>query len=354
MNPTEETRKAGALTLLDIANNLGLNKTTVSKALNNSSDISRETRERVLAEADRIGYVKHRYKKASSKMSTLIGIVCPEVTSHYYSQSVTFLNSRLQEKGYSMILMLSDFSPEIEKRQLAQLVQMNVAGVIMITEQTDLSPAIHSIRGADAIPMVIMGLNYESRDIDVVSIDEKSGVRAVAEHLIEQGHRRIGFIGDRFVNPRLESLRYFLSVNGIPLPDEYVALSDKRNEECGYEGMRRLLQLKSHPTAVLAGYDSIALGAYRALSEAKLRIPEDIALVGVDDSDFCRYLPCSMTSVNYDIAAECRVAAAILLGRIHDREQKFVQTAAIVPRLVVRESTSGFRTPLPQEKDAGH
>lgn len=340
MSPSEETKREGAVTLLDIANRLGLNKTTVSKALNNSSDISRETRERVLAEADRIGYVKHLRKRAAQRESSLIGIVCPEVTSHYYSQAVTFLNARLQEKNYHMILALSDFSPEVEKMQLAQFVQMNVAGIIAITEQVDLSPAIHSIPGANAIPMVIMGLNYESRDIDVVSIDEKSGVREVVEHLIERGHRRIGFVGDQFVSPRLEALRNCLAANGIPLPEEYVALSDKRNEECGYEAIQQLLRLSERPTAVFAGYDSIALGAYRALSEAGVRIPEDIALVGVDDSDFCRYLPCSMTSVNYDIAAECRVATAILLGRIRNREQKFVQTAAIVPRLAIRESTA--------------
>ena len=85
-------------TLMDIAAALDLNKTTVSKALNNSSDISRETKERVLAEAERIGYVKHRRKRVQSDQNALIGIICPEIVSYYYAQLVTSLSACLQKK----------------------------------------------------------------------------------------------------------------------------------------------------------------------------------------------------------------------------------------------------------------
>ena len=115
--------------------------------------------------------------------------------------------------------------------------------------------------------------------------------------------------------------------------------SGKRNEECGYEGMRKLMTLKTPPTAVLNGYDRIALGAYRAASEMNLRVSEDVALAGFDDADFCRYLPQKLTSVNYDVVAECRVASAILLNRIRESDAQFTQTVAITPRLIAREST---------------
>lgn len=324
-------------TIADIASALGLNKTTVSKALNNSSDIRRETRERVLAEADRIGYIKHKQKNAAR--NEWIGVICPEVTSYYYAQVVTCLSARLQEKGYGALVALSAFSPETEKRLLAHLVGLNVAGIVIITEQTNLSPVIRATPGAARIPIVIMGLNYEAVDHDVVSIDEKRGVQAVVEHLRAQGHQRIAFLGDRLVNNRLLYLEKSLKEAGLALPEERVVLLDQRNEACGYEGMRRLLALKERPTAVFAGYDAIALGAYRACAEAKLRVPEDVALVGFDDSDFCRYLPRSMSSVNCDVAAECRVAAAILLGKIKDPQPQSIQTAAIVPKLIPRESS---------------
>lgn len=328
-------------TLADIASALGLNKTTISKALNNSSDIRQETRERVLAEAARIGYTKH--KRAAQ--NELVGVICPEVTSYYYAQIVASLNARLEEKGYGTIVTLSNFSPDTEKRQLAHLVKLHVAGVIIITEQANISHAIHATPGAGQIPIVIIGLNYESAEHDLVSIDDRRGVRAVVDHLIEQGHQKIGFVGDPLVGKRLIYFREFMQSEGLELPDPYVALSGKRNEECGYEGMKRLLALKERPTAVFAGYDTIALGAYRALSESGLRVPEDVALVGFDDSDFCSYLPRTMTSVNCDVVAECRVAIAILLSRIKGNEPQSVQCAAIIPRLVIRESSSHVQMP---------
>ena len=90
-------------TLMDIARALDLNKTTVSKALNDSSDISRETKNRVLAEAERIGYVKHKLKKGLQNQSGVIGIICPEVVSYYYAQIVTSLSSCLRNKGYDTL-----------------------------------------------------------------------------------------------------------------------------------------------------------------------------------------------------------------------------------------------------------
>ena len=326
-------------TLADIARALDLNKTTVSKALNNSSDISLETKERVLAEADRIGYTKHKYKKNSKNHVNLIGIICPEVVSHYYAQIATFLSTTLQKKGYGTILMLSGFSPAMESTHLAQLVQLNVSGVIIITEQTDISEAVSSVPGAGGIPMVIMGLNYASKDHDVVSVDEKYGILSLVEHLVEKGHQRIAFLGDNLVSNRLNYFKQIMAQKSLCLPEEYIILSDKRNEECGYEGMRKLMTLKTPPTAVLNGYDRIALGAYRAASEMNLRVPEDVALAGFDDADFCRYLPQKLTSVNYDVVAECRVASAILLNRIRESDAQFTQTVAITPRLIAREST---------------
>ena len=328
-------------TLMDIAAALDLNKTTVSKALNNSSDISRETKERVLAEAERIGYVKHRRKRVQSDQNALIGIICPEIVSYYYAQLVTSLNACLQKKGFTTLVLLSAFSPEMEKRHLEQLIKLNVSGIIMITEQTNVAPTIHSVPGAKNIPTVIMGLNYESREHDVISVDEEYGIRSIVEHLVSKGHQRFAFLGDDLVGNRLKYLRRYLEQKGIELKDEYVVLSDKRNGECGYECMQRLLALDPRPTAVLTGYDTIALGAYRAITEHGLRIPEDIALTGFDDADFCEFLPQSLTSVNCDPEAQCRVAAAILLSRIHEPGEKFTQVAAITPRLMVRESTAG-------------
>ncbi len=326
-------------TLADIAAALNLNKTTVSKALNDSSDISRATKQRVLEEAERVGYTKHKRKKAPVERRNLVGIICPEIVSGYYARIATHLQAHLRKKGFQALLALSAFSPELEKEQLAFLTQLNPSGIIVVTEQRDISNSIHDIPGAQSIPTVVMGLNYASREYDVVSVDETYGIRALVEHLAKQGHRRIAFIGDALAQSRLHALRQALAQKDIALPEEYVATPDVRNEPCGYEGMKRLLALKTPPTAVVAGYDTIALGAYRAIAEAGLRVPEDIALTGFDDADFCPFLPCALTSVDCDVAAQCRVAVAILSSKILQNGETFTQSVAITPRLMARESS---------------
>lgn len=327
-------------TLNDIAANLGLNKTTVSKALNGSTDISASTRERVIAEARKIGYVKvNRSKKQNARKQT-VGIVCPEITSFYYASLVTELTELLHSKGYKTIVMLSSFSAESEKECLAELISLNVCGIVFVTEEGDIAPIIHSQSDvSDFPPLVVIGLNCTSREFDTVSVDEDYAIQLITDYLISLGHRSFAFIGDNLVGKRLEYLRKRLENKGIALRPDQIILSDKRNEECGYECMNRLLGKKELPTAVVAGYDTIALGAIRALSEHGMSVPEQMSLVSFDDADFSRFLPLSITTVSYDAAAESKVAVAILLSRIHDGNSTFKQTAAIIPKLIVREST---------------
>lgn len=334
MHSANNKKKKSAVTLLDIANNLNLNKTTVSKALNHSSDISQETLQRVQEEARRLGYVKTL--RRTQNRSTIVGVICPDAESPHYSRMINSLARHLREKGYGMILMLSFYSEEMELTLLDQLQQINVAGIILITEQTGETLENRII----STPMVIIGLNFESDEYDVVSIDERRGIRAIVEHLINQGRRRIAFIGNEMVNQRLKFLREYLHANSVNLPDKYVILDNQSSAQCGYEGVRKLLSLPERPTAIVAGYDLIALGAYRALAEMNIQVPQEISLIGFDDAVYCRYLPTSMSSVNYDIDTECDVAVAVLLGRMQAGDDRGIQAIAIIPKLQIRESSA--------------
>lgn len=326
-------------TLSDIAANLGINKTTVSKALNGSNDISASTCERVIAEAKRVGYIKTGRKRNRLPQKQIVGIICPEITSFYYASLVTELTELLHSKKYKTVVMLSNFAAENEKECLSELIALNVCGVILITEESVISEEVHTLPGIDNMPLVVIGLNCTSREYDTVSVDEDYAIQLITDHLISLGHRSFAFIGDQLVGKRLDYLKNHLERHGISMSPERIVLSDKRNEACGYEGMNRLLAQKELPTAVVAGYDTIALGASRALSEHGLCVPDHLSLVSFDDADFCRYLSRSITTVSYDAAAESKVAVAILLSRIHDGNSTFKQTAAIIPKLIVREST---------------
>ena len=322
------------VTINTIAKNLGLNKTTVSKALNNASDINSETRSRVLNEAQRIGYVR-RARKSRSK-SHVIGIIVPDVKSPYYNALITVLTRQLEAKGYSVLLTISYYNSTREIELITHLSSLNVDGIMLIIDQT----GEKLMQFQSLVPTVIIGLDAHFVNYDVVSVDERRGMNAVVEHLLAQGRRRISFIGGPGVVRRLDYLRECLQAHGVTLSSEYVALSPTKSEECGYECMKKLLSLPLQPDAVVAGYDRIALGVYRILSEKKIRIPEDIAVVGFDDSFFCEYLPISLTSVRYDVDTICRVTTAILLDRISSQKEQAVQAVAIAPRLIIRESSA--------------
>lgn len=328
-------------TLSDIAALVGVNKTTVSKALRGSSDISRETRQRVQTAAAQLGYAAAPRKVSAP--ARLVGVLCPEVTSYYYSRIVTALNEFLMEQSFATVLMLTDFSHRREEELIDQLAKLDVAGAICITEHPNIGDILAAQTRGRAMPTVVMGLNYEALDHDAVSVNERLGIRQAVERLILLKHRRIAFIGDELENERLRYLREALSAKGLSLPDEYISISPKRFEARGYEGMKALLKLAVPPTAVVAGYDAVALGAYRAICEAGLSVPGDLSLVGFDDADFCGFLPISLTSINSNAADMCRIVTKILLKKIREPEYRIVQTVAVQPEFIARESIGPAR-----------
>jgi DNA-binding LacI/PurR family transcriptional regulator len=322
----------------DIARMAGVNKSTVSKALRGSSDINPETGERIREVARQMGYVhKSTHKAAPNQM---IGIICPEVISGYYARIITTLTNHLLKHEYLALTALSDFSQHREEQILTQFAHMQVSGIMYITEQSNAGDILaKTFAGHSAIPLVIIGLNYEDQKHDVISVDERLGIRRIVEHLIDLGHTRIAFIGDILVQQRLRYFQDCLKHHDIVPDSRYIAIGAERHEQGGYLRMQHLLALPEPPTAVVAGYDAMALGAMRALKEAGKRVPEDISLTGFDDSSLCKYLPTALTTVNCNIEEMSRIAAAILLKNIRDPSYHVVQTVAIQPDFMVREST---------------
>ncbi len=330
-------------TLADIARLLNVNKTTVSKALRGSSDISRETREKVLRAAGEMGYRPRA--RAEGNAGGMIGLICPEIVSHHYSRLVTSIDARLRQKGFLPHILLTGFSPALEENALRALAGLRVAGVVCITEQPDIGASVAGAFGLSGVPVVILGLNYESPEHDVLSVDEMSGIAGAVDQLLRGGHRRIAFIGEPLTDGRLNCFRTALRERGAACPEALMMFRNERGESCGYNGMRALLALPEgeRPTAVVAAYDTIALGAFRAIAERGLRVPEDISLTGFDDADFCPYLPVSLSSVSCNVEEMGRVAVAILLRKVRDRGFRLRQAVKIHAKFLPRESVAPVR-----------
>ena len=202
-------------TLKDIAEIAGVNVSTVSKALRDSSDINEDTKLRIAKIAKGLGY-KYEVVKRKSNNTELgtIGVICPEITSNYYSQIVSILEEEIKKEGFFCIIGFTNFEKESEKYYLKNLYNAGVQGIIFISESSDLNETLIEYKKSTSIPLVLIAQNTETQDFDCIKIDDEYGVRLAVEYLIQSGHRDIGYIGDELSNTRLDTLiKYYRKTN---------------------------------------------------------------------------------------------------------------------------------------------
>jgi len=330
--------------LRDIASLTGVNISTVSKALRGKDDIALQTRHRIIEAARNLKYSSRRAGRLEpSEVAGTIGVLCPEIRSGYYAQIVTGLESYLRHRGFGMLLGFTDFMHAHEVVLLERFRQQSVSGIVCITEHEKIEYDLRTFRRVYDMPVVVVATVIAIEDFDYVKVNDALGVRMAVAHLREIGHSLIGFVGDSVSRQRRDVFSAAMQQAGIPVREKYLRLGPERFEVGGYLRMKELLGQRAPPTAVLAAYDDVAIGAMRAISEAGLSVPGDISVVGIDGIQVGGYLPASLTSVACDTAEMAETAARILLKKIGDRGFTLVQHVELNPELIVRQSTAAPR-----------
>ena len=327
--------------LKDIASVAGVSISTVSKALNNSNEIKKETKANIIRIARELNYKLDTSAAAKAKTHS-IGVICPEVDSNYYTQLVSSIGSRISRRGYSYTVAVTDFSAEKEEQYLSYYGGLGVDGIILITENPRIQNIVVGIKELWHIPIVIITTDQEPSDYDCIRIDDYQGVIIGIEYLIRLGHKKIAYIGDLLSDNRLQAYKETMHKHGLPVTEELTRILDLRFEACGYQGMKALLQSGVRPTAVFGAYDDIAIGALRAIGEHKLTVPDDISVIGMDDVLVCPYLHRALTTVSNPIKEMAAVSISILAKKIEDKAFTVVQNVALKPTLVVRETTREY------------
>lgn len=320
-----------------IARAAGVNKTTVSKALMGSNDINKETAQRIRDIATELGYEKKI--KFVEKKSKFVGIIIPETNSSYYSGMVSKLSQFISQRGYSPLFTITNFEGSNEIRHLDEFIENGFAGIICLTESNYIAEKLKESMKEGSVPILQIGLNINSKDYDNIFVDEAMAIEYALRHLEELGHSKIAFIGDEYANFRLKYFRKFMEQNAMPLPDEYIAISSKRHMQAGYECAEKLLCCKERPTAIIADYDDIALGAIRKFSEEGIFVPDDISVIGIDNSDYTAYLTKSLTTIDGHVEEMCEIAVRILVNKIENKKFATIQNVSIKPDLLIRETT---------------
>ncbi len=329
-------------TLKDIARELNIHPSTVSRALNNSSEVGEKTKKRVRETADRLNYVPNLSARALVGKSTrLIGVIIPEFRSNYYVNLINNIETELKQNNYSFILGKTNFEPKNAIYYINIFSQRKVDGLIITGPIfKDINKSLDLIQKNYRMPILMMEAFMEYPHYDYVNIDNAYGIEEAVKYLITRGCKNFGYIGDKLSsNKRFPYLKEALSHCGLKIKKEFVKVGSERFEEGGYLRMKELLEQKTLPEVLFASYDHMALGAMKAIHEAGLRIPEDISIFGYDNINECEYMYKSLTSISQPIREMTKIGINSLIEKIENKEESSVHHITLKPKLIVREST---------------
>lgn len=338
-------RRKQAATILDIARESGVSKSTVSRVLNGQGHVSEEARKRVLEAVQRLDYTPNGLARGlSGRRTGMVGFVLSDISNPFFPEIARGVEDVARSLGYTVFLANTDGELEREEEAVRLLVERRVDGVIFgsVTEDTRCLPRLAEI----GIPFVLAGRSTRDPHLDCVVVDNVTGGRLAAEHLIGLGHSRIAFIGGPpkvlASVERYEGFRQAMRAAGLAEDPSRVCWADFRYEG-GYRQARSLLRSsRRRPTAIFAANDQMAIGAVDAALDLGLRVPEDVAVVGFDDIPAARLRTIQLTTVaqpKYDIGS---LAMRLLAQRIDERSRSAPpgepHRMLLAPRLVVRRT----------------
>lgn len=345
------------VTIKTIAESLGLSVNTVSRALAGKDAVSEETRQRVRAEADRIGYVPNSMARSLVLGAAMtIGMVITHPSNPFYATLISAVEARCRANGYSLLLLATEEDLEAERAAAEALLRWGVDGAIVFPVQQG---SEHWRRLRDSgVPIVLMNRNLPDMDCDFVGVDYEDGGYQATRHALSGGAGTIHVIEEDLplssVTDRIAGFRRALSERPEPVADT-VALVPAPHHEAqelpwepadAYHLAQALVTELAERTVVMAGTDYFALGVYRAAAEAGVRIPDDLEVLGFGDHPFSAYLNPPLTSVRLPAAQVGRTAVDLLLRRVDGAsDDTAVESIQIKPSLVIRSSSTGAARP---------
>lgn len=331
-------------TLVDVAKAAGVSVSTASVVLNGkktSIAVSERTRDKILAAARQLRYEPNVLARAFvQQKSNTIGIVIGDPSGYADAEKVRGAASFLDRRGYTVLTSSDDVKSDFADAHLKAFLSKRIDGLIVMDAYHRIPDSCFAELADEDVPVVLVERDCADSRIPAVHVDDYGGTRALTEHLIEHGHKRIGFIGGPAgTKPVSRSLRAYndvLADAGIAANEDWVVGGDWLSSS-GYVGMERLLEREPRVTAVLASNDAMALGAIRAAHDRGLRVPEDIAIVGFDNiAVLAPYSIPALTTVDNPLFLVGRTAAELLYRRMIGRDCP--DTVVLPVDLVVRES----------------
>jgi DNA-binding LacI/PurR family transcriptional regulator len=324
----------------DLARLARVSHSTVSRALRGSPLVNPKTAELIRKVAQEAGYTPSAAARSLvTRRTQSIGVVVTDIADQFAACVVHGIEELATDCGFSVFLANSGADAEREMMVVRAFRERRVDGIVVTSSRVG---ALHVPELSKMeVPVVLLNNQHPSEFAHSVMIDNVGGSRALTRHLIDLGHRRIAYIGDRLGHQsdaeRFAGFREAMVAAGLEIEDRYVEYGDGRSEGAG-EPMRRLLDLAPLPTAVFCYNDMTALGALREIRARGLRVPDDISVTGFDDLPIIQYLDPPLTTVHQPMYEMGRMAMELLMelmaGAMRDHHTQ------VPGQLVVRGSTA--------------
>lgn len=333
-----------AVTLKDIAKDLGVSVITVSKALRDHSDISHETKARVLKRVREVNYRPNLAARALVTGRTyMIGFVIPDLLHTFFSEIVRGLSGALRSSGYTLVVTSSEQDPRLERQAIEQFIARRVD--LLLVASTQWTVETFQRIEETKIPYILIDRKFNDLATHFVGVNDEEVGTIATQHLIDIGCKRIAHIGGAGLSPvvgRLEGYRSTLKKRGMPADPQLVVSTGRVEElgdEAGYEATKRLLKLSPRPDGIFCYNDPIAFGAIAAVLDAGLRVPEDVAVTGCGNILYDKFLKVPLTSVDQQSVGIGQKAAKLALQLLDVPTPLPPKNILLEPRLVIREST---------------
>lgn len=336
------------ITLKDLAKELKLSVTTVSKAIRDYPDIGIDTRKRVQDLAKKYNFTPNTQAvNFRKKRTNIIGVIIPEVVHHFFSEVVGGIMSEAKNKGYMTLLFQSENNAEIEREQMEILRNYNVEGIIISLSNTYSSGEYIQKIQQQGVPIVLFDKIDEDMDCSKVVIDDFEAAMKATEHLIQQGRKRIGHIAGpkapKNYNDRFNGYRTALIKNGIEYDEKMIYFCEGPTADEGKMFAKKLVT-EQKCDAIFCATDLLAVGAMTGIKEEGLNIPYHVALVGFSDWFMSSVVSPQLTSVRQPgnlMGKECfRLLHSEIEAIKNNTNEDFSHQKIVLPtKLIIRESS---------------
>jgi DNA-binding LacI/PurR family transcriptional regulator len=321
------------ITVYDIAKEAGVSPATVSRVLTNSARVSEDKKTRVQEIIKKYEFEPNSFARSLSKQeSKTIGMIVPDIRNPFYA--ILFVNCEIEANryGYNMILCNTISEISSESGHMRNLSEKRVDAIIQVggnVDETHPDPHYISLieKIAKKIPTVIAG-EFEGANVYRIIPELTHGMSELMPYLTSLGHKEIALIGGRdTVIPTVRkrvAFKNFMEEHGLTYRKEYI-IDAEYTIEGGYEGMQKLFAVGTLPDAIVAINESAAMGIYKALKQKGIRVPDDISVVGYDDTFYSEMMTPQLTCISYNLKSYSEIIMDTIINLINKNDTEMVK-----------------------------